>query len=101
MTLLAHFDTASQGMLQRFARKVALFAAFAVIVSLLQPRGLVMVGVLLQMQCMVGSGLSVLSATFLRQPFAAESLTYWDEALAFSGLGMLSHIVTRLAYHPI
>ena len=97
MQLLAHFDDASQNLLQRFLRKVMLFAAFAAFVSVLQTHGLAMAGALLQTQCLVGGGFSILLATLLRQAFDAETLTYWDEALAFSGAAMLSHFFTRLA----
>ena len=31
-----------------------------------------------------------------RQRFAAPSLTHWDEAVAFSGIGLLAHIGTRV-----
>ena len=97
MDLLSRFDAASQQMLRRCARKVVALGTFAVMLSILLTHGPALVGALLQMQSMIGSGISMLVAIFLRQRFDSSTLTYWDEAVAFSGVGMMSHIATRLA----
>ena len=96
MTLLSRFDPVSQALLQRFFRKVTVFVGFAILVSILQTRGLAMTGALLQTQCLVGGGLSVIVAICLHQRVNAATLTYWDEAVALSGIGMLSHIATSV-----
>jgi len=96
MHMLERFDGTSQNLLQQFFRKVAMFSAFAALVSVLQTRGFGMLGILLQMQFLVGGLFSIFIATCLRQAIAADRLTYWDEAVAFSGLAMLSHIGARL-----
>ena len=95
-SLLAQLDGFSRELLQRFFRKVTLFAAFATFVSVLQTHGLSMTGALLQTQCLVGGGFSVMVAIYFRQRIDAATLTYWDEAVAFSGVGMLSHITTTM-----
>ena len=94
LTLFARFDAASQDVLRQFFRKVVLFSVFATMASVPQTQHLAMIGRLLQMQCLVAGGFSILIATLLRQRFDAETLTYWDEAVAFAGLGMLSHLAT-------
>lgn len=99
--LLARFDDTSQGVLRQFFRKVTLFAVFATMASLPQVYQLAMIGRLLQVQCLVAGGFSIFLATLLRQKFDAPTLTYWDEALAFAGIGMLSHLVTGLAQPPV
>ena len=96
MTLLARFDVVSQQLLQRFFGKVMLFGAFSICLSILQTRGLSLAGALLQTQCLVGGGFSILFAILSRQRFDATTLTYWDEAVAFSGVGMMSHIATSV-----
>jgi hypothetical protein len=96
VNFIARFDTVSQELLQRFLRKMMLFAAFATFVSIVQTHGLALTGPLLQTQCLVGGGFSVLVAVLLRQRIDAITLTYWDEAVAFSGVGMLSHIATMI-----
>jgi hypothetical protein len=95
MQILARFDDASQARLQRFFRKVTLFAAFAAFVSILQTHDLKMAGALLRTQCFVGSAFSILLATWLRQAHDAKTLTYWDEAAAFSGIALLSEFANR------
>jgi hypothetical protein len=92
MTLLARFDTVSQTLLQRFFGKVMLFAAFAIFVSVLQTHGLALTGALLRTQCLVGGGFSIIIAILSQQRIDAATLTHWDEAVAFSGIGMLSHL---------
>lgn len=94
MTLLERFDAVSQVLLQRFFSKVMLFVAFAIFVSILQSHGLTLTGTLLQTQCLVAGGFSIIAAILSHQRFDAATLTYWDEAVAFSGIGMLSHIAT-------
>jgi hypothetical protein len=94
MTLLSRFDVVSQALLQRFFSKVMLFAAFAILVSILRTNGLTLTGALLQTQCLVAGGFSIIVAIFSHQRIDAATLTYWDEAVAFSGIGMLSHIAT-------
>jgi predicted membrane chloride channel (bestrophin family) len=96
VNFIARFDTVSQELLQRFLRKMMLFAAFATFVSVVQTHGLALTGALLQTQCLVGGGFSIIVAVLLRQRFDAVTLTYWDEAVAFSGVGMLSHIATTI-----
>jgi hypothetical protein len=94
---MQRLDAISQHRLQQFARKVTLFATFAVFLSILQTRSLVLVSIVLQTQFLVASGFSILMAALLRQSFDMDRVTYWDEALAFSGAAMLSHFATRLA----
>jgi hypothetical protein len=94
MTLLSRFDTISQALLHRFFSKVMLFAAFAIVASILRTNGLMLAGAMLQTQCLVAGSFSVIVAILSHQRFGAATLTYWDEAVAFSGIGMLSHIAT-------
>jgi hypothetical protein len=94
MTLLSRFDVVSQALLQRFLSKVMLFAGFAIFVSVLRTHGLTLAGALLQTQCLVAGGLAIIVAILSHQRIDAATLTYWDEAVAFSGIGMLSHIAT-------
>jgi hypothetical protein len=94
MTLLARFDIVSQTLLQRFFSKVMLFAAFAILVSILRTNGLTLTGALLQTQCLIAGGFSIIIAILSQQRIDVATLTYWDEAVAFSGIGMLSHIAT-------
>lgn len=96
MQLFAQFDSISWVLLQGFVRKVVLFAAFAAFISVLQTNGLAMTGIVLQKECLVGGGFSIILAIIARQRFDAETLTYWDEAVAFSGVGMMGHIATSL-----
>lgn len=96
MHLLAHFDTQSQELLRRFFYKVALFIAFATACSMPNTHRLLLVGTLLQTQCLVAGGLSIAMAILLRQRFNAATLTRWDEAVAFSGVGMLGYIATGI-----
>lgn len=96
MTLLSRFDIVSQALLQRFFGKVMLFAAFAMFVSVLQTHGLALTGALLQTECLVGGGFSIILAICLHQRVDAATLTRWDEAVAFSGVGVLSHIATKV-----
>jgi len=96
MNALARLDTASQLLVQRFFRKIVLFATFAAVFSLPGTRGLPALGAVLQMQFFFAGGCSLLVATILRQRFAAERLTYWDEAVAFSGLAALCHFGARV-----
>ena len=95
MTLLARFDGVSQQLLLQFLRKVALFVGFAAFVSMLLTHSLALIAVLLQTQCLVSGGFSIAVAIAARQRVGGESLTYWDEALALSGLGLLSHLANR------
>lgn len=94
MDLLARLDGVSRTLLERFFQKVTLFVAFATFVSVLRTHGLGLAGVLLQTQCLVGAGLSIMIAVYCRQHINSPTLTHWDEAIAFSGIGMLSHIAT-------
>ena len=83
-------------MLQRFFGKVMLFAAFAIFVSIAQTRGLALTGALLRTQCLVGGVLSMIAAILAHQRIDAAALTHWDEAVAFAGIGMLSHIAATV-----
>jgi len=94
---LARFDPLSQQMLQRFARKVVVLTSFAAILTFAMAQEMALIGAMLQMQCFIGSAVSMLVATLMRQPFDSDTITYWDEAVAFSGLGLLGHIAWRLA----
>jgi predicted membrane chloride channel (bestrophin family) len=96
MNFVARLDVISQELLHRFLRKMMLFVAFATFVSIVQTHGLALTGALLQTQCLVGGGFSILVAVLLHQRVDAATLTYWDEAVAFSGVGMLSHIATTI-----
>lgn len=93
---LAPFDPVSRRMLQGFSRKAMFLLLIAAAIALADPQRLALAGSLLQAQCLMCVGMSVAIAMSLRQGFAAPSLTYWDEAVAFCGLGMLCHIATRL-----
>jgi hypothetical protein len=97
MDPLARLDAASQELLQRFFRKLVLFLVFATTVSFVQIHSLALAGGILQLQCVLGAGMSISIAVYLRQRLDAATLTYWDEALAFSGIGMLSHIAMTLS----
>jgi hypothetical protein len=94
MTLLGRFDIVSQALLQRFFSKVMLFVGFALFVSILQTHGLALAGALLQTECLVAGGFSIVLALGFHHRIDAATLTQWDEAVAFLGLGMLSHIAT-------
>jgi len=94
MRLLAQFDPASQGLVRQFFRKLSLFAVFATMVSIPQTHHLAMIGTLLQTQCLIAGGFSILVAALSRQKFDAATLTYWDEALAFACLGTFSRLAT-------
>ena len=96
MDVLARFDAASQQRLQSFVRKVSLFAAFALFVSVMQTRGIVLAGGILQVQCLIGAALSVVIAAFHQHRVDAPFLTYWDEATAFLCVGILIHIAMTL-----
>lgn len=96
MVFLSQFDAVSRGLVQRFFRKVMIFAAFAAFVAVLEPHGLVLMFSLLHTEFWFGGGMSIGAATFLRQRFAAPTLTYWDEAVAFIGIGTVSHMATAL-----
>jgi hypothetical protein len=96
MILLSRFDAVSRELVQRFFKKVVLFAAFATVVSILQPHGLVLMCRLIQTQCWFAGGMSVGFAIFLHQRFGEPTLTYWDEGVAFAGIGTLSHFATSL-----
>lgn len=76
--------------------EVALFVAFATACSMPNNNRLVLVGALLQTQCLVAGTLSIAIAILLRQRFDAPTLTRWDEAVAFAGIGMLGHITTGI-----
>jgi len=97
MQLFAQFDGVSRVLLQDFVRKVVLFAAFAAFVSFERTHGLAMTGIVLQAECLIGGSVSIFLATLRRQPFDAATLTYWDEALALAGVGLLSRLTTSLA----
>ncbi len=72
------------------------FAAFAAFVSVLQPHGLALLFRLLHTEYWFAGGMSVGMATFLHQRFGEPTLTYWDEAVAFFGIGTVSHIALAL-----
>jgi len=97
MQLFAQFDGVSRVLLQDFVRKVVLFAVFAAFVSVLQTHGLAMTGMVLRTECLFAGSLSIFLATLRRDPFNAATLTYWDEALALAGIGLLSRLTTSLA----
>ncbi len=64
--------------------------------SLLDPRHLYLGCMLLQAQALISSAISVTLGCAARHRFNAATLTYWDEAVAFSGIGFLAHAGARL-----
>lgn len=93
---LEPFDPVSRQMLQGFARKAMFLLLVAAGISLADPRRLGLACALLQAQCLMCIAMSVAIALSLRQRFDAPALTYWDEAVAFCGIGMLCHIAAPL-----
>lgn len=96
MVSLARFDPASRQMLQGFSRKAMFLLLIAAGISLADPQRLALACALLQAQCLMCVAMSVAIAMSLRQSFDAPALTYWDEAVAFCGIGLLCHIAARL-----
>ena len=95
-TMERHLDPASQALLQVFLRKLTFLLLFAAVFTLAQPQRLALACMLLQAQAVLSGAMSIAVGLSLRQRFDAPSLTYWDEAVAFSGIGLLAHFATRM-----
>ena len=59
--------------------------------ALLDPRHLYFGCTLLQAQAVVSGAISMVLGLAAHHRFNGDTLTYWDEALAFSGIGLLAH----------
>lgn len=94
--MLQRFDPLSQQQLLLFFRKLTFLLLIAIGFSLAAPQKLALVCTLLEAQCLISGAMSMTLGALARQRFDAASLTYWDEALAFSGVGLLAHVGARL-----
>jgi hypothetical protein len=92
----SRFDPLSQLLLQVFYRKLLFLLMMAGSISLLDPRHLYLGCMLLQAQAVVSGTISMCMGLAARHRFNGDTLTYWDEALAFSGIGLLAHFGTGL-----
>jgi len=84
-------DPLSQLLLHVFYRKLAFLLMMAGSISLLDPRHLYLGCMLLQAQALVSGAISIGLGLIARHRFNGDTLTYWDEAVAFSGVGLLAH----------
>jgi len=91
----SRLDPASQALLQIFLRKVMFLLLIAVVFACVAPRGIPLACTLLQAQAVIGGAMSIALGLAARQRVDGPSLTYWDEAMAFSAIGILAHIGTR------
>ncbi|HEY1506803.1 MAG TPA: hypothetical protein VGF92_21045 [Stellaceae bacterium] len=89
--ITSRLDPLSQLLLQLFYRKLLFLLMMAGSLSLLDPRHLYLGCMLLQAQALVSSAISMAFGLAARHRFNGETLTYWDEALAFTGIGLLGH----------
>lgn len=89
-------DPASQALVQVFLRKLMFLLLIAVAFTLIEPQRFALACTLLQAQAVFSGAMSIAIGLSARQRFAAPSLTHWDEAVAFSGIGLLAHIGTRV-----
>ena len=94
--IASRFDPLSQLLLQVFLRKLVFLLMMAGSISLLDPRHLYLGCMLLQAQALISAAISVTLGLAAHHRFSAATLTYWDEAVAFSGLGFLAHAGARL-----
>jgi hypothetical protein len=94
--MIRRFDPASQLLLQVFVRKLTFLLMIAAGLSLAAPQKLALACMLLQAQCLFSGAMSIGFGLSARQRFDAATLTYWDEAVAFSGVGLLAHFGTRM-----
>jgi hypothetical protein len=88
----SRFDPASQRVLHNFACKLGFILLIAAGIALADIRQLPLVCTLLEVQCAISTAMSVALALSLQQRLEGPSLTYWDEAMAFSSVGILGHI---------
>jgi hypothetical protein len=89
--ITSHLDPLSQLLLQVFYRKLLFLLMMAGSISLLDPRHLSLGCTMLQAQALVSGGISMLLGLAAHHRFDGGTLTYWDEAVAFSGIGLLAH----------
>jgi len=92
----SRLDPASQRVLHDFACKLAFILLIAAGFALADPRRLALVCTLLEMQSAISAAMSIALALSLHQRPEGPSLTHWDEAIAFSGIGILGHIGAQL-----
>lgn len=91
----SRLDPASHALLQIFLRKLMFLLLIAVGFSWVVPQGIALACLLLQAQAVISGAMSIALGLSARQAFQGPSLTYWDEALAFSAIGLLAHIGAR------
>lgn len=89
----SRLDPASRQLLQIFLRKVMFLLLIAVGFSLLAPAALACT--LLQAQAVISGAMSIALGIAARHRVDGPSLTYWDEAMAFTAIGLLGHIGTH------
>ena len=94
--ITSRLDPLSQLLLQVFYRKLLFLLMMAGSLSLLDPRHLYLGCMLLQAQALVSGGISMLLGMAAHHRFSGGTLTYWDEALAFTGIGLLAHLGASL-----
>jgi hypothetical protein len=94
--MIQRLDPASQLLLQVFLRKLTFLILMAAGFSMAAPQRLPLVCMLLQAQCLFSGAISIGFGLSARQRFDAPTLTYWDEAVAFSGIGLLAHFGARM-----
>lgn len=89
-------DAASRLVLQVFLRKLTFLLLIAAGLTLAAPQRLSLALTLLQAQAMLGGAMSIAIGLTRHERIGAPSLTSWDEAIAFSGVGLLAHFGAQL-----
>jgi hypothetical protein len=94
---LRRLDTRSQRVLGGFGLRAGFFSAIGLLPLMAGSGQWAATGMALQTMYLYAALLAVIFAKLRREPPSGPSLTLWDEALAFSSLGLLIHTVRRLA----
>jgi hypothetical protein len=98
LEVVRRLDTRSQRALGGFGFRAGAFTALGVLPLLAGSGQWAAAGKALQAMYLYAALLAVILAKLWREPPSGPSLTRWDEALAFSSLGLLVQMVRRLAF---